>query len=94
MAKETFVAKLANVAWDANLSIMQYKGKRLKTLPTGEKAIDNDDAWIIIAGHEDTDDEPVLRDKRAKDNRNDVYLYEEWDYMTICEFADSLMCDE
>ena len=45
-----FFGQLAEVANDAAIAISTYKGKKVKTLATGEKAIDNDDAWIIIGG--------------------------------------------
>ena len=41
--------------------INDYRGPRTVTLPTGDIAIDNDDAWLLI-GREDG--VPVLRDKR------------------------------
>ena len=96
-----FFGQLAEVANDAAIAISTYKGKKVKTLATGEKAIDNDDAWIIIGG-----DEPIIRDKREQriretylkeggmyDEResSDESILDAWDYDDICIFADELL---
>ena len=90
MAKTSFYGKLAKIAYDALLSLKDYNGEKLVTLPTGEKAIDNDDSWIIVSGHEDTD-EPVLRGKKATDNNGDELIFDIWSYEDICAYADNLL---
>lgn len=97
-----FTSQLADVVFLALRAINDYDGEKAVTLPTGEKAIDNDDAWIII----NREDEPICRDKReqrvretyAKEGREyddgnstDCYLLDNWTYEDICDFADRLL---
>lgn len=98
--RKTYLDQLADVANNALYDINDYEGEKAVTLPTGERAIDNDDAWIIIGG-----DEPIVRDKREQrirekyasegreypDNEStDFFILDKWDYESICEFADNL----
>lgn len=100
MAKKKFITKINELVAEAIKEINNYNGSKVVTLKTGEKAIDNDDAWIIIGG-----DEPIIRDKRDQRIREtylkegeeypetmspDNYLIDDWDYETIFEFADRL----
>ena len=102
--KQTFYSRLAEVANDAALTIDSYNGRKAITLPTGEKAIDNDDAYIIIGAGE-----PIIRDKREQRVRetymsegkeypdtesHEEYMLDAWDYDAICDFADGLVEDE
>jgi hypothetical protein len=95
---------MSDVAHEALDYIQNYDGEKAITLPTGEKAIDNDDAYVII-GDEEVG-EPYLRDKREQRIRevykkegkefpdeanSDVYLLDAWDYFPVCEFADKLL---
>ena len=104
MSNYNFYGKLNNVARDALNAIQNYEGDKAITLATGEKAIDNDDAYIIIGDAEIG--EPYIRDKREQriretymkegkefpDERNsDVYLYDQWTYDDICSYADCLL---
>lgn len=97
-----FSAQLSEVANLAIGAIYGYDGEDVVTLPTGERAIDNDDAWIIIGG----DDDVIVRDKReqrvreayAKEGKeydesesSDYYMDDKWSYEEICEFADNLL---
>ena len=100
MSKQTYTSRLAEIANDAIIAINTYKGEKVVTLPTGEKAIDNDDAWIIIGG-----DEPIIRDKREQRVRetyksegreypdtesHQEFMLDAWDYDDICAYADEL----
>ena len=92
---------MAEVANDAAIAINSYDGDKAVTLPTGEKAIDNDDAYIIING-----DEPIIRDKREQRVRetymnegkeypdtesHEEFMLDAWTYEDICVFADELL---
>ena len=96
----THTAKLSEVANDAVIAINIYDGEKVITLPTGEKAIDNDDAYIIIGG-----DEPIIRDKREQRVRetylsegreypdtesHEEFMLDAWTYEQICGYADDL----
>ena len=91
-----FYTKLNKVVREALNAINTYNGKKATTLPTGEKAIDNDDAWLIIGG-----EEPILRDKREQrlrekgkfneEDSTDVYISDSWSYEDICVYADKLV---
>ena len=100
MSKQSYTSRLAEVANSAIIDINNYKGKKAVTLPTGEKAIDNDDAWLIIGGAE-----PIIRDKREqriretykKEGReyperesSDYFILDKWEYEEICAYADKL----
>ena len=74
------LSRLNSVRADAIRLINEPAGKKIIHLTTGEKAIDMDDAWLII-GHEDgvlTEvGSPFLRDKRdqrLKDKDADYVL--------------------
>lgn len=74
-----------------------YDGKRLTTLSTGEKAIDWDDAWLIV---QTKDNQPRLRDKRSQriyekthnieDIADDKFI-SEIDTDILVEYADELI---
>lgn len=96
----THTAKLSEVANDAAIAINIYDGEKAITLPTGEKAIDNDDAYIIIGGQE-----PIIRDKREQRVRetylsegreypdtesHEEFMLDAWSYEEICGYADDL----
>lgn len=96
-----YYGQLAAVANAAAMAINSYEGKKAVTLPTGEKAIDNDDAWIIIG-----EDEPIVRDKREQriretyknegkeypeEESTDYFLLDKWEYEEICTYADELL---
>lgn len=100
MKKKKFLTKLDELVAEAVKIINNYKGNKVVTLKTDEKAIDNDDAWIIIGG-----DGPIIRDKRDQRIReaylkeggeypetmsSDSHILDDWDYETILEFADKL----
>ena len=100
MSKHSYTSRLAEVANSAIIDINNYEGKKAVMLPTGEKAIDNDDAWLIIGGAE-----PILRDKREQRIReaykhegkeypeiesSDYFILDKWEYEEICAFADKL----
>ena len=66
-------------------------------LPTGDRAIDNDDAWILIG---QDDGEPVLRNKKeqrrleaglAPGYYEDKKLSEAFEHLEICKLADRLL---
>lgn len=91
-------ASLRKAALEA---INNYKGPKAIHLKTGETAIDNDDAWILVGG----EDGPMLRDKREQTVR-ERYLDEGSPYPEerssdspfdkgmaledLCSFADKL----
>ena len=91
-----YYGQLANVANSAAMAINGYTGEKSIILPTGERAIDNDDAWLIIGG-----DEPILRDKREQrlrekgllkeEDSTDFFILDKWDYEDICTYADCLL---
>ena len=96
----THTAKLSEVANDAAIAINTYDGEKAITLSTGEKAIDNDDAYIIIGGQE-----PIIRDKREQRVRetylsegreypdtesHEEFMLDAWTYEQICGYADDL----
>ena len=96
-----YYGQLAAVANAAAMAINSYEGKKAVTLPTGEKAINNDDAWIIIG-----EDEPIVRDKREQriretyknegkeypeEESTDYFLLDKWEYEEICTYADELL---
>lgn len=96
-----YYGQLAAVANAAAMAINSYEGKKAVTLPTGEKAIDNDDAWIIIG-----EDEPIVRDKREQriretyknegkeypeEESTDYFLLDKWEYEEICTYADEVL---
>lgn len=94
----SYLGNLAKAAYQAVKAINDYKGSKLVTLSTGEVAIDNDDAWIVVNVRNGFG-EPFIRDKRAQrmldkgevsDMYDDVLLFDTWGYEEICEFADSL----
>ncbi len=71
--------------------INNYSGSRLVTLGTGEKAIDNDDSYIVI-----TPEGPKLRDKRSDNDRNDkdissIPMRKTSEVEDILALADSLL---
>lgn len=59
--QEPYSAALERLKREALKVINDYRGPRAVTLPTGDLAIDNDDAWLLIGRG---DGIPVLRDKR------------------------------
>lgn len=96
----TYTSRLAGVACDAAIAINLYDGEKAITLPTGEKAIDNDDAYIIIGGQE-----PIIRDKREQRVRetylsegreypdtesHEEFMLDAWSCEEICGYADDL----
>lgn len=94
----SYLGNLARTAYEAVKAINEYKGDKLVTLSTGEVAIDNDDAWVVV-NVRDGFGEPFIRDKRAQrmlddgkvsDIYEDVLLFDTWGYEEICEFADNL----
>lgn len=100
MSKHSYTSRLAEVANSAIIDINNYEGEKAVTLPTGERAIDYDDAWLIIGGAE-----PILRDKREQRIRDfykekgkkypetasaDYFILDKWEYEEICAFADKL----
>ena len=103
MSTYTFIEKLNKVRSEAIDYIQNYTGSKSIILPTGERAIDNDDAWIII-GDEEVG-EPYLRDKREQRLRekykaegiefseelsSDVYMLDNMENEELCMFADEL----
>lgn len=97
----THTAKLSEIANDAAIAINTYDGEKAITLPTGEKAIDNDDAYIIIGGQE-----PIIRDKREQRVRetylsegreypdtesHEEFMLDAWSCEEICGYADDLL---
>lgn len=103
MSTYTFLDKLNKVRSEAIDYIRNYTGNKSVILPTGERAIDNDDAWIII-GDEEVG-EPYIRDKREQRLRekykakgiefseelsSDVYMLDNMDNEGLCMFADKL----
>lgn len=97
----TYTSRLAGVAVDATIAINLYDGEKAITLPTGEKAIDNDDAYIIIGGQE-----PIIRDKREQRVRetylsegreypdtesHEEFMLDAWSCEEICGYADDLL---
>jgi hypothetical protein len=95
-----FYNRFATLVKDACAAINNYHGEKVVNLATGEKAINNDDAWIILGG-----DEPIIRDKReqriretyAKEGKkypenqsSDKLLLDSFDYDELCVFADNL----
>ncbi len=99
-----FKEKLETLKNEAVDFINNYRGPETVTLPTGETALDNDDAWIIIGG-----DTPIVRDKRDQRIREkyfnkkkpypenssfatpeDIEMQEEWDTDSIFELADRI----
>jgi len=100
MANHNYYGQLAEVANSAAMAINSYDGEKVVTLATGEKAIDNDDAWMIIQG-----DEPIIRDKREQrireayknegseypeEKSSDYFILDKWSYEDICTYADEL----
>ena len=97
----TYTSRLAGVAVDATIAINLYDGEKAITLPTGERAIDNDDAYIIIGGQE-----PIIRDKREQRVRetylsegreypdtesHEEFMLDAWSCKEICGYADDLL---
>ena len=97
-----YIGQLEQVAESAAMAINNYDGDKVVILPSGEKAIDNDDAWILIGREEGA----VVRDKREQRIRDtyrkegleypehessDEVIINDWDYETICGFADILL---
>jgi hypothetical protein len=97
----TYTSRLAGAACDAAIAINLYDGEKAITLPTGEKAIDNDDAYIIIGGQE-----PIIRDKREQRVRetylsegreypdtesHEEFMLDAWSCEEICGYADDLL---
>ena len=60
-----YLCKLTNLRVEVLEYINNYNGPKAVTLKTGEKAIDNDDAWIIIGREEKL---PLLRHKKEQRN--------------------------
>lgn len=96
-----YYGQLAAVANAAIIAINNYEGDKVVTLPTGEKALDLDDAWMIIGG-----DEPIVRDKREQrirevymkeggeypeEKSTDFFVLDSWSYDDICTYADELL---
>lgn len=92
-AKETFTQRRKTLRADALKAIDTYDGPKAVTLATGEKALDMDDAWLLIGKGC-----PTLRHK--KDQRaiekgrepswEDVPLGDNWGTGALCDLADKL----
>ena len=93
-AKETFTQRRKALRADALKAIDTYDGPKAVTLATGEKALDMDDAWLLIGTGA-----PALRHK--KDQRaiekglepswEDVPIGERWSTGALCGLADRLL---
>lgn len=96
-----YYGQLAEIANKALMAINNYDGEKAVTLATGEKALDLDDAWMIIGG-----DEPIVRDKREQriretymkeggeypeEHSTDFFVLDTWSYDDICSYADILL---
>lgn len=79
-----FYGRLALVAEDAVTAICEYDGEKIITLPTGEKAIDHGNEWLVI-----TNDGVMVRSKELPGLDEDIL--DLWDYERICSFADELL---
>jgi len=85
---------------DALEIINSYNGPKAVTLNTGEKAIDNDDAWLMLR---QPDGMPVLRNKKEQRNReaggapgvvfDDTPMTKTFEDIEIFTLADSLSAD-
>lgn len=92
-AKETFTQRRKALREDALKAIDTYDGPKAVTLATGEKALDWDDAWLIIGNGD-----PVIRHKKSQraiekgrePSWRDIRLSVGWDTISICELADKL----
>ena len=90
---ETFAKRREALRADALRTIDTYDGPKTVPLPTGGKAIDMDDAWLLIGKGS-----PALRHK--KDQRaiekgrepswEDVPLGDIWSTGALCDLADRL----
>jgi hypothetical protein len=98
--KKTFSRRLEEAVAAAIAAINSYQGPGRVRLATGEHAIDNDDAWIIL--REDPDESPLCRDKREQRLREkegdahkieweDYRIRERWSAETVCRYADQLL---
>ena len=98
-----YYGRLAELVGEATIAINNYNGEKAITLPTGERALDNDDSLIIIGT---PNGEPIIRDKREQKIREvymqegkeypeehctDVFLGDSWDEGEICSYADQLL---
>lgn len=98
---KNYQTRLTALKEEALTAINDYNGPKAKSLETGEKAIDMDDAWLIIGK-----ETPILRDKReqhlresfATENRSfpenrssDFEIAAKWDAEQICTLATYLM---
>jgi len=75
------------------------RGKKTVTLSTGEKALDADDAWLVIGR---SDGQPIIRDKRDQriydrlptemkpSGFNDTQLLSSWETGDIIRLLNSL----
>jgi len=90
---ETFAKRREALRADALKTIDTYNGKKAVTLPTGVRAIDMDDAWLLIGTGA-----PALRHKRdqraiekgLEPSWEDVPIGEKWSTGDLCELADRL----
>lgn len=92
-----------NLLIEALSSINSYNGKNVVTLSTGEKALDFDDAWLLIGLKTGM---PMIRDKRDQRilesvrGTEEAYQFEDdrlvdnFEVSEICEIADKLLRDE
>ena len=90
---KSFTKRHTDLRTEALAAINTYNGPKARTLPTGEKAIDMDDSWLVIGNGN-----PFLRNKR--DQRlheagkepcwEDQPIAESWSCGEICRLADNL----
>lgn len=98
--KKTFSRRLEEAVAAAIAAINSYQGPGRVRLATGEHAIDNDDAWIIL--RDVPGESPLCRDKREQRLREkegdaheieweDYRISERWPAETVCQYADRLL---
>ena len=102
-APNPFSTRHENLLIEALSSINSYDGKNAVILPTGEKAIDFDDAWLLIGLKtgmpmiRDKRDQRILESVRGTDEAyqfEDDRLVDNFEVSEICEIADKLLRDE
>lgn len=101
--RQSFTRRLGTLLRDAVAAINAYDGPLSVTLATGERAVDNDDAWLIL--QDDPAASPLVRDKREQRIRErcaregiaftaaestDYAISERWPVEDVCAYADRL----
>ena len=91
--EKTFTQRRKELREEALKAIDSYDGPKAVTLATGDKALDWDDAWLIIGNGD-----PVIRHKKSQraiekgrePSWQDIRLGVGWDTISLCELADKL----